>query len=80
MCRNLSLVSSHLSVLTAWPLELVPRVSRLLQPVYPTDALSPPEAGGGGEGGGGGEEGGGGRGEGRGRGRERGGEEGRRSF
>ena len=44
ICRIFSLVSSHVSVVRAWPLEL-PRVSRRLQPVYPSDALSPPEAG-----------------------------------
>ena len=45
ICSSSSLVSAQVSVLSAWPLELVPRVSRQLQPVHPSDALSPPEAG-----------------------------------
>ena len=49
--HNVSLDSSHISVSSAWPLELVPRLSRLLHPAFPFDAPSPPEVrGGGGEG------------------------------
>ena len=43
MFRNFSFVSSHVSVFSAWPLELVPRVSRWLHPACPSDALSPQE-------------------------------------
>ena len=46
ICMDFSLVSSHVSVLSAWPMELVPRVSRQLQPVYLSDGPSLPEAGG----------------------------------